>query len=518
MTAWKTVRTLTAAAADAGGIPAASTGVNLYEASPFVEFRLRDLVLAGAPTSITFTFWRVDDGVVEQIGTRTILAAAVAIQKPARFVCETTKVYATIAFTGGVAPTVTGLVEARGLSGVAESDYDNPDAVEVTASALPAGAATAANQATQITAEGEINAHVHSIDGKITACNTGAVTVAASALPSGASTAALQTTGNASLTSIDGKVPAKGTATMAGATPMTIATDDTVMLTTQKTKIHDGTNTAGVAAASTAVASTDPALAVGISPNSLNVGATYHTTAPTRTNNVPSPIESAITGALHISADLYDQLHQTHLQAAGAAYVRTPLVKACDGVRVDFDGAVLYYQPRGRPWQCVDGLTFVDPTKWSGANWTVAAAGATHTAGAVTALTGTIHADRPLIVGKRYAVVMKVSGRTAGSVTPYLGTQAGTARSTNDTFIEVITVAGSSGISAVPTNDFDGKVEILMPYGRSPKLCAYTYEPFAAVEIVGVAAASALGTLLAASDTVEVHACYRRVPGAADLG
>jgi hypothetical protein len=35
-----------------------------------------------------------------------------------------------------------------------------------------------------------VDGHVHSVDGKITACNTGAVTVAASALPSGAATEA----------------------------------------------------------------------------------------------------------------------------------------------------------------------------------------------------------------------------------------------------------------------------------------------------------------------------------------
>lgn len=38
-----------------------------------------------------------------------------------------------------------------------------------------------------------VDGHVHSVDGKITACNTGAVTVAASALPSGAATEARQT-------------------------------------------------------------------------------------------------------------------------------------------------------------------------------------------------------------------------------------------------------------------------------------------------------------------------------------
>lgn len=69
---------------------------------------------------------------------------------------------------------------------------------------LPTGAATSANQATEI-------ASLASIDGKITAVNTGAVVVSSSALPSGASTSALQTTGNTSLSSIDGKITACNT-------------------------------------------------------------------------------------------------------------------------------------------------------------------------------------------------------------------------------------------------------------------------------------------------------------------
>jgi hypothetical protein len=69
---------------------------------------------------------------------------------------------------------------------------------------LPTGAATSAAQTTG-------NSSLSSIDGKVTACNTGAVTVSSSALPSGAATAANQSTGNASLSSIDGKVTACNT-------------------------------------------------------------------------------------------------------------------------------------------------------------------------------------------------------------------------------------------------------------------------------------------------------------------
>lgn len=68
--------------------------------------------------------------------------------------------------------------------------------VNVGASALPTGAATAAKQDTG-------NTSLASIDGKITAVNTGAVVVSSSALPSGASTLAEQQTQTASLSVLD---------------------------------------------------------------------------------------------------------------------------------------------------------------------------------------------------------------------------------------------------------------------------------------------------------------------------
>lgn len=51
------------------------------------------------------------------------------------------------------------------------------------------------------------------LNSKVTAVNTGAVVVSSSVLPSGASTSVLQTSGNASLSSIDGKLPSGLTVT-----------------------------------------------------------------------------------------------------------------------------------------------------------------------------------------------------------------------------------------------------------------------------------------------------------------
>ncbi len=78
-------------------------------------------------------------------------------------------------------------------------DTDN---VTVVSSALPSGAATAANQATQITEETAIAGSTASLDSKTVHVDTDNVTVISSALPSGAATSALQTSGNSSLTSI----------------------------------------------------------------------------------------------------------------------------------------------------------------------------------------------------------------------------------------------------------------------------------------------------------------------------
>lgn len=71
--------------------------------------------------------------------------------------------------------------------------------VTVSSSALPTGAATSALQTTG-------NSSLSSIDGKITAVNTGAVVISSSALPTGAATSALQGTGNTSLATIAGAV------------------------------------------------------------------------------------------------------------------------------------------------------------------------------------------------------------------------------------------------------------------------------------------------------------------------
>lgn len=84
---------------------------------------------------------------------------------------------------------------------------------------LPIGAATEAT--------------LSNLNSKVTAVNTGAVVVSSSALPTGASTSVLQTTGNTSLSSIDGKLGSLGQKTMAGSTPVVLASDQAAIPVTQ---------------------------------------------------------------------------------------------------------------------------------------------------------------------------------------------------------------------------------------------------------------------------------------------
>jgi hypothetical protein len=117
---------------------------------------------------------------------------------------------------------------------VAVSAVSGNVAITAAALPLPSGASSAANQATG-------NASLSSMDGKITACDTGSIsgTVAVSAvsgdvdiraatlpLPSGASSAANQATGNASLSSMDGKITACDTGSISGTVAVSAVSGD----------------------------------------------------------------------------------------------------------------------------------------------------------------------------------------------------------------------------------------------------------------------------------------------------
>lgn len=121
--------------------------------------------------------------------------------------------------------------------------------VSAAALPLPSGAATAANQATEIASLSSIDGKLASLGQKnmagsepvVIASDQSAIPASQSgtwninnvsgtvSLPTGASTSALQTTGNTSLSSIDGKLGSLGQKTMSGSAPVVIASDQSAL-------------------------------------------------------------------------------------------------------------------------------------------------------------------------------------------------------------------------------------------------------------------------------------------------
>lgn len=137
--------------------------------------------------------------------------------------------------------------------------------------------------------------------------------------------------------------------------------------------------------------------------------------------------------------------------------VRSLNARACLFVR-------LHVQTDGYGSDVVTNGAFAADTDWTkGTGWTIAAGAATHAAGAESALEQAIAA---VGAGETWQLTFTVSGRTAGSVTPYVGDEAGTARSTDDTFEEDIEAGAGANVGFTATSDFDGSIDdvTLVPY------------------------------------------------------
>lgn len=93
-------------------------------------------------------------------------------------------------------------------------------------------------------------------------------------LPTGASTAALQTTGNSSLSSIDGKLNSLGQKAMAGSAPVVIASDQStlgVLATNFPTTVSTGTGASSASTLRVILASDQATLAVSVQNSTLAV-------------------------------------------------------------------------------------------------------------------------------------------------------------------------------------------------------------------------------------------------------
>jgi len=101
---------------------------------------------------------------------------------------------------------------------------------------------------------------------------------------------------------------------------------------------------------------------------------------------------------------------------------------------------------------------FASDTVWTKGDAAITISGGTATWDGTQAGNADLTQSGILAAGRTWRVTFTVSGRTAGTITPLCGTQAGTARSTNDTFTETITANGADLVFRGDA-DFDGSID-----------------------------------------------------------
>lgn len=158
------------------------------------------------------------------------------------------------------------------------------------------GGATAANQVLEIAQLTGIHSDTTSLDGKTVHVDTGNVTVVASALPTGASTLAAQTTGNASLASIDTKL----TSPLAVTGPLTNA-----QLRATPVPVDGSGSTQPVSGTVTVTQATGTNLHAVIDSSALPSGAATSANQATEIASLAS-IDSKLTSPLAVTGPLTD--------------------------------------------------------------------------------------------------------------------------------------------------------------------------------------------------------------------
>ena len=329
------------------------------------------------------------------------------------------------------------------------------------------------------------------LSAKMTACNTGAVTVSSCALPTGAAL-------DASVTAMSAKLPAALGAGAGSASLSVVPCTDTATPTTQ-----------------------------------------YHATTPTRSDSgsgsTPGPMETNSRGLAFV-VSLPRHRRKIPTLAGGTWAALAAFAEGhCDVVKTDTDSVILYAQAPESPWVVVAG-DFSDASKWTAnAGWTISTSGktATHAAsggtGSLTQATASTNTINPIVVGEPYLVITYIKSISVGSVTPYLGTTAGTAITAQGWNAQVI-VAQSATLSYTPTTTTDAVIGLSATAGdlqlasvclpATDPLYSGQWEPLPCYLIGGVAASSTPATLLtnATTPAVKLEAGWIRRSGATGLG
>lgn len=132
------------------------------------------------------------------------------------------------------------LPTALGTNGGLKVEFAGSQTVTANISGVAQDASVLAGNTLLTAIKNAVTAALHVI------IDSGAVTVSSSALPSGASTSALQTSGNSSLSSIDGKTPALGQALAGASVPVVLPSAQLATLTPPThVSLDAGTNSIG---------------------------------------------------------------------------------------------------------------------------------------------------------------------------------------------------------------------------------------------------------------------------------
>ncbi len=112
---WSNLRTLSSASSESS-IPLATgfVAVDWSGALPEeVEIRFNAITTTGAPDSVIYTVWRYLGGKVDKISQITIPSVDYTAPIPAIIRFDGDSIWVTVSFSGGTAPTASGLVQYR---------------------------------------------------------------------------------------------------------------------------------------------------------------------------------------------------------------------------------------------------------------------------------------------------------------------------------------------------------------------------------------------------------------------
>lgn len=279
----------------------------------------------GATWAVTGTFWQATQPVsVATIPSHDVTnAGTFAVQAAQAGVWNITNISGTVSLPTGAA---TSAKQDTGNTSLASIDGKTPALGQALAAASVPVVLTAA-QLTTLTPPAAITGYsteatLSTLNGKVTACNTGAVTISA-ALPAGANTigavtiAAAQTlatvttvgtvTTVTSLTQMNGQAIAMGTGVRsAGTQRVTIATDD-VVPASQSGTWNIGTVSVVTGVTNTVVVNDAPVTSGGLSVSSFLSTAAVQSTAVKASAGMVYAVEFFNTGATPVYVRLYNQ-------------------------------------------------------------------------------------------------------------------------------------------------------------------------------------------------------------------